>query len=125
MKKTVVITDYGFPDVAIEQAMLEGQGWDVVAAHCRTEDEVVGITARADAVMVQWAPLTRKGIGRLENGRIIVRYGIGLDNVDLAAAAEHGRASRHSPSCSDEAAPAASIPKRTYPSAKPSCGVST
>lgn len=90
MKKTVVITDYGFPDVAIEQAMLEGQGWDVVAAHCRTEDEVVGITARADAVMVQWAPLTRKVIGRLENCRIIVRYGIGLDNVDLAAAAEHG-----------------------------------
>lgn len=90
MKKTIVITDYGFPDVAIERTLLEEQGWSLVAGHCTTPEEVIALGRTADALMVQWAPVTRKVIDQLEKCELIVRYGIGLDNLDLEAARQKG-----------------------------------
>jgi D-3-phosphoglycerate dehydrogenase len=90
MKKYVVVTDYGFPDLKHEKEKLEANGYDVIAGQCKTEDEVLHLSRKAEALMVQWAPVTRKVIEKLENCRIIVRYGIGVDNVDLAAAKDKG-----------------------------------
>jgi D-3-phosphoglycerate dehydrogenase len=90
MKKTIVITDYGFPDVATERALLEEQGWHLTAGHCTTPEEVIALGRTADALMVQWAPVTREVIDQLEKCELIVRYGIGLDNLDLEAARQKG-----------------------------------
>ena len=56
------------------------------AAQCRTAEEVILAGATADILIVQWAPITRAVIAALPQLRLIVRYGIGVDNVDLAAA---------------------------------------
>ena len=90
MSKKVVITDYGFPDLKQEKKLLEGIGYEVVAGQCKTAEEVLDLSRDAEAVMVQWAPVTREVIEGLENCRIIIRYGIGVDNVDLTAAKEKG-----------------------------------
>jgi D-3-phosphoglycerate dehydrogenase / 2-oxoglutarate reductase len=44
----------------------------------------------ADALLVQWAPINEEVIAGLKQCKVIVRYGIGYDNVDLKAAAKRG-----------------------------------
>jgi D-3-phosphoglycerate dehydrogenase len=40
---------------------------------------------------VQWAPITRRVLEALPNVKCLVRYGIGVDNIDLKAAKDLGR----------------------------------
>ncbi len=86
----VLITDSGFPHLDAERALLAAAGATVSAAQCRTAEEVILAGAGADILIVQWAPITRAVIAALPQLRLIVRYGIGVDNVDLAAAGERG-----------------------------------
>lgn len=90
MRKKIVITDYGFPTIDYEREAAEKIDCDLVTGQCRTEEEVLELTKTADAILAQWAPVSRKVIEGLENCKIIVRYGIGVDNVDLKAAKEMG-----------------------------------
>ena len=41
---------------------------------------------RSDAVIVQFAPCRQEAIGGLKKAKVVVRYGIGVDNVDLSFA---------------------------------------
>lgn len=90
MSKRVVITDHGFADIDYERTALEKLGYDVITGQCKNEDEVLSLSETADALLVQWAPVTKKVIEKLGNCKIIVRYGIGVDNVDLQSAKEKG-----------------------------------
>lgn len=82
----VVYTDNGFGDTEVERRIIEQAGGQLVARQCRTEDEVIEAGSNADALLVQWAPVTSRVIQRLDRCRLIVRIGIGFDNVDVAAA---------------------------------------
>jgi D-3-phosphoglycerate dehydrogenase len=86
----VVITDYGFSDVEQERRMICQAGFQLVVGQCQTPEAIMQAGADADALLVQWAPVTAAVIDRLEHCRVIVRYGIGVDNIDLAAAARRG-----------------------------------
>lgn len=90
-RPTVVVTDYTFrDDLAIERAILEPLGCRVVGAHCRTEHEVAEAVHDADFVITQFAPVTSKAIATMNRARLITRYGVGVDNVDLEAAYARG-----------------------------------
>jgi D-3-phosphoglycerate dehydrogenase len=86
----VVITDYEFPSVTIEQRLIEEAGGEFVAFRCSTEQEIIAFANDADALLVQWAPITEYVINNLKSCKVIVRYGIGVDNIDLKAAQRHG-----------------------------------
>ncbi len=86
----VVVTDYSFAELDLEKQLLEPLGCTVVGAQCRTDDQVIECTADADYVITQFAPVTGRAIQAMKKARIIVRYGIGVDNVDLAVARSHG-----------------------------------
>lgn len=103
---TVVITDHGFPHTGEEAAVVEAAGGRLVVAQCRTEAEVAAAAAEADALLVQWAPVGAAAIAALPpRCRVVVRYGIGVDNVDLAAARARGLAVCNVPDyCTDEVA---------------------
>lgn len=92
MKGTILITDcdMGRPD--LERAVLTSAGYDLVPAECRTEDDVIAAVAECGAVgmLVQYAPITRRVLEACPDVRGLVRYGVGLDNVDLDAAARLG-----------------------------------
>jgi D-3-phosphoglycerate dehydrogenase / 2-oxoglutarate reductase len=101
----VVITDYGFPSVEIERQIVEVAGGELAAFHCKDENDVIAAARDADAVIVQWAPITREVIQNLRNCKVIVRYGIGIDNIDLDAARSRGIAVCNVPNyCIDEVA---------------------
>ena len=85
-KGKVFITDYGFADLQQETNILNAGGYDVCFAKCTTEEEIIAQATDADALLVQWAPVTAKVIAQLKKCRAIVRYGIGVDNIDLDAA---------------------------------------
>ena len=82
----VYITDYGFPNLEQERNLLNAMGYDVYSTANATEDDIIVNARDADAILVQWAPLTSRVISSLQKCRIIVRYGIGVDNIDLEAA---------------------------------------
>lgn len=86
----VLITDHGFPNINQEREILERLGCELIVAQARTAEEVIAVAAEADALLVQWAPITAEVIRSLRRCRVIVRYGIGVDNVDLAAARAAG-----------------------------------
>ena len=89
MKPQIVITDSNLGDGSIERAVLDGE-FDVVRCDVLTEDGVIEAAGSARGLLVQWAPITDKVLGALPGLRALVRYGIGLDNIDLDAAARRG-----------------------------------
>ncbi len=86
----VVITDHGFPNLRHEETAFAAAGAGLTVAQCKTADEVIAAAREADGLLVQWAPVNATVIAALTRCRVIVRYGIGYDNVDLAAAKARG-----------------------------------
>ena len=101
----VLITDHGFKDVLSEQRLIEAAGARLVVAQCTTEEDVINAGVGADVLLVQWAPVTENVLKSLTTCRLVVRYGIGYDNVDIAAASRLGIAVCNVPDyCVDEVA---------------------
>src|SRR5262245_23050543 len=86
MSFIVAITDYVFSSLEPERKVLESLGVELRPAQCKSEEEIVELTREADAVLNCYAKMTARVIESLERCKIIARYGIGVDNVDLVAA---------------------------------------
>ncbi len=86
----VLVTDHTFDPLDIEQRILEPLGAELVVRQCKTVEELLPLVAEADAVLTQFSPVNAQVIAAMKRVRIIVRYGIGVDNVDLQAAKERG-----------------------------------
>ena len=86
----VVITDFIADDLAPEKEILDGLA-TVEAFDALHEDEFAGRIEDAAAIMMYHnIHLTRRTIERLTDCRLIVRCGVGFDNVDHAFARERG-----------------------------------
>jgi D-3-phosphoglycerate dehydrogenase / 2-oxoglutarate reductase len=102
---TVLITDHVFPAIDLQRRVIESAGFTLeeVKPICKAEDEVIQKCGRADVLLVQWAPITRRVLESLPQVRGVVRYGIGVDNIDLQAAKDLGRMVSNVPHyCQDE-----------------------
>ncbi len=86
----VAVTDFGGGEVSIESQILEPLGCTVVLKQCKTTEELIELTSDADYVITQFAKVNAEVINAMKKNKIIVRYGIGVDNVDLEAAAKKG-----------------------------------
>ena len=86
----ITVTDATFPSLAHERAVAEEFGAEFVEAKCASADDVTAAADGTDVLIVQFAQVTADAIARLAPGSLIVRYGIGLDNIDLAAAQARG-----------------------------------
>ena len=86
----VVITDCDHPSVEIEKEILSEIDPEFVLTYCNTEDEVIEVVQDADGIINQYAPITRKVIESLKKCKVIARYGVGVDNIDIEAATEYG-----------------------------------
>ncbi len=91
-KYKVVITDFGSPENEIEDAELRASGLDyeLVRLQASTAEQLLPAVKDADALIVQWAKIDRQVIEALEKCKVISRYGIGVDMIDLKAAGERG-----------------------------------
>ncbi len=85
----VVVTDSVFPSLDPERAVLRGLA-DVQLAPSKEEAVLREVARDADALLNCYAPLSRDLIASLRRCRVIARYGIGVDTVDLGAASAAG-----------------------------------
>jgi hypothetical protein len=93
----ILITDYDFPDVELEQALYRDAGIEVVTAQCRTEDEVIAAARDCEGLLVQYAPVAARVFAARPQIRIVSRYGAGFDTINIRDAADHGVWGANSP----------------------------
>ncbi len=86
----VVVTDHLFEDLSIERGILELLDCNIVDAQCRDEEALCELVAGADHVIIKFASVTNKVIEAMDKASVMVRYGIGVDNIDLDSARERG-----------------------------------
>jgi len=87
----VLITDMRHDSIQEERTVLEPEGVDIESAFCRNEEQLIRRGRGADAFLVSFAPITRRVMLALPELKLIVRYGVGVDNVDVDAARELGK----------------------------------
>lgn len=86
----VRITDCDHSSVDVEKKVLDAIAADMKLCQCKTEQEIIEQCSGADGLINQYAPLTRNVLSQLKNVKVISRYGVGLDNVDVEAATDYG-----------------------------------
>ena len=86
----VLIADYNYPDVELERHILEDAGLELVEAQCRSEEDVIEAAQGVSALLTQYARITARVMDELPELRLVVRYGVGYDIVDVRAARERG-----------------------------------
>lgn len=89
-KFKVVMTDDRHKTYEEEKKVLEGIGAEVIIANLNTVQEVTDMCKDADGIMCNLAPMPAEVIEKLEKCKIISRYGVGYDNVDVAACTKKG-----------------------------------
>ena len=103
MTTKVLITDYVWPSTDPEREVLESAGIELVIAPNTSESTLAELAADVDAIMFCFAQVTGKVLEAAENCKISARYGIGVDNVDIAKATELGIVVTNVPDyCMDE-----------------------
>ena len=101
----VVVTDATFPAVAAEEEAARERGATFARFACRTGGEVAEAVRGARVAVVQFAPLTRAAVAGLAPGARVIRYGVGYDNLDLAAIRDRGLTAAYVPDyCTEEVA---------------------
>ncbi|MGH7862995.1 MAG: C-terminal binding protein [Candidatus Dormibacteraceae bacterium] len=87
----MAVIDHRFPNLDPERAVLASVAAEVDDLRGLPDEEVLERAAEADGILLGARfQLTRDRIQRLRKCRVVVRYGVGVDNVDLDAAAERG-----------------------------------
>jgi D-3-phosphoglycerate dehydrogenase len=89
-KAKVVLTDYVWEKLDIEHQVLDGLA-DIVSMKVKTPAEFLAEAADCDALLNTYAgPITAADMAKMPKCRIIARYGIGVDTIDLDAATAAG-----------------------------------
>jgi D-3-phosphoglycerate dehydrogenase len=86
----VAVADSVFPNLETAREVLSAIGADLQLASQPTPEAILRVAASADALLVTYAKITAEMIQQMPRCRIISRFGIGVDNVDLDAATAAG-----------------------------------
>jgi D-3-phosphoglycerate dehydrogenase / 2-oxoglutarate reductase len=86
----VAVADSVFPNLDVAREVLNAIGAELQLAPQSTPEAILKVAAPADALLVTYAKITGDMIGQMTRCRIISRFGIGVDNVDLDAATAAG-----------------------------------
>jgi D-3-phosphoglycerate dehydrogenase len=86
----VAVADSVFPNLDPARAVLSKIDAQLRLAEKPTPEEILRVACNADAVLVTYAKITAEMIRQMARCRIIARFGIGVDNVDIAASTHAG-----------------------------------
>ena len=86
----VVITDYDYGDLEIEKGILHGVGAEVIPLQAKCEEDLFEAAEDCFGMINQYARVGRETIQRMKQCKVIARYGVGVDIVDVDAATEWG-----------------------------------
>jgi D-3-phosphoglycerate dehydrogenase len=87
----VVITDHPWVGVDVEASICAAAGYQLVdAAGAQDPQDVAQVAADAVGILTNWFPVTASLMESCPRLRVIARLGVGVDNIDVAAAASRG-----------------------------------
>jgi D-3-phosphoglycerate dehydrogenase len=91
-KLQVVVTDYIEPDLEWESEEFKRMGVDFEYAQLKfaAPEQLIAFAAKADIVIVNMAKINAAVMDGLRRCKLIIRHGVGYDNVDIAAASARG-----------------------------------
>jgi D-3-phosphoglycerate dehydrogenase len=89
-KYRVLLTDYAWPDLEVERSILAECDAKVVVASATDTATLVKLAPEADAIMTNWVDVRAPVIDAATKCKIIARFGIGIDCVDVERATERG-----------------------------------
>jgi len=84
------VSDIVFPNLDLARSVLARIGAEVHMASGSTPEAILQVAREADGLLVTYAKITADMIREMKKCKVISRFGIGVDNVDLAAATEAG-----------------------------------
>ncbi len=101
----VVITDCDHGSIQEEKEEFDRMGAELLLAQVREEEDLIHVCREADGLINQYALLTRRVFENLPKCKIVARYGVGVDSIDLRAATDLGIIVANVPDyCIDEVA---------------------
>lgn len=86
----IMICDCDHQDVEAERAVLKNAGYDCVWLHCKDQQEVIEKCRSAVVLLNQYVKMDKNIFEALPNVKCVVRYGVGVDNVNLEDANTYG-----------------------------------
>jgi D-3-phosphoglycerate dehydrogenase len=86
----VAVTDSVFPSLDPAKAALARVDPELRMAKSASADDILAVAREADAILVTYAKLPGDLLRQLERCKVIGRFGLGVDNIDLPAAKEMG-----------------------------------
>ncbi len=86
----IIITDCDHANLNEEIEVFNKYGFEYELLQCKTEQDLIDNCKNAEVFLNQYAPFTKKVFEALPNLKHIVRYGVGVNNIDLDAATQHG-----------------------------------
>ena len=86
----VLLTDYAWADLDIEKSILSAAGAELIVADKTDAGSLARLAANCQAIMTNWVKVPESVIAAAPECKIIARLGIGLDNIDVAAATKRG-----------------------------------
>jgi D-3-phosphoglycerate dehydrogenase len=104
-KFKVVITECDHGSVEEEKREFGRIGAELIFTQIKGEEELIRVCKDADGLLIQYALLTREVLQQLPKCKVIARYGVGVDSIDLRAATDLGIIVANVPNyCVDEVA---------------------
>jgi len=93
----IAVTDSVFPSLEPAMAALKRLDPEIRIAKSTSEADILAVARDADGVLVTYAKLPGELLRQLQRCRVIGRFGLGVDNIDLPAASECGIAVNYVP----------------------------
>ena len=102
-KILVAIADTVFPDWKPAEQVLAHLDVELQRASTPNQESILAVAQNAEALFVTYAQITADVIAGLENCKVIGRFGVGTDNIDIEAATNAGIVVTYAPLyCLDE-----------------------
>ncbi|HJO58799.1 MAG TPA: NAD(P)-dependent oxidoreductase, partial [Nitrospinaceae bacterium] len=99
----VAVADSVFPSLDPAKEALARVNAELKLAEEATPDKILAVAAEADGLLVTYGQITAEVIAGLKNCKVIGRFGIGIDNIDIPVATDAGITVTYAPVyCLDE-----------------------
>lgn len=86
----ILVTDYAWPNLDTERQILREIDAELLVAETGDEAELLTLAPQADGILTNWQQVTAVVLQAATRCRVVSRYGVGVDNIDVAAATARG-----------------------------------
>ncbi len=102
-KYKVLITDCGWPSIEPERSVFAKIDAELIVPETGAEDELIALAPQVDGILTNWLQTTTGVIKAAQACKVIARYGVGVDNIDVKTATALGIVVANVPAyCIDE-----------------------